>query len=125
MEIERAKTNEQFKLPVSCKSFPELVRLVYVMGLKDKSGDSSSSPGIVPGSVPPPLFSRPGVPPSYAGPISQPLMPIESHMTGANKPVSNKPGALSRDEVTPLSEAFLDIHETHKASNGGKEQDAT
>lgn len=115
MEIEHAKTNEQFKLPVSCKSFPELVRLVYVIGLKEKSSASSLSfPGIIPGSVLPQSFSRSGVPSSYSGQISQPLMPIESHMTGVNKPASNEPDTLPGDEViTPLSEnIFRDTRDT-------------
>ena len=127
MEIERTKTKEQLKLPVSCKSFPELARLVYVMGLKEKSGDSSISlSGVVPGSVLPQSFNRYGVPSSYSGRISQPLTPIEFHTTGVHKPVSHEPDAPPKDETTmPLSETFLEIHEAHKASTGEKEQDAT
>lgn len=125
MEIERAKTKEHFNLPVSCRSFPELVRLVYVIGLKDKSNDATvSSSGIVPGSLPPQLFNRSGVPLSYSGQISQPLTHVGPQMTEVNKVVSKGPDTPSKDEsITPVPEIFLQMHKTQKASPEEKEPD--
>lgn len=123
--IERVKTGEQFKIPVSCKSFPDIVRLVYVIGLKEKSGDVSLSlSGLGPGSVPFQIFSKPGVPPTFPpNQASQPMARLDPHITGANNPVARMSDERSNDEaITPLPETFL---ETRKESTGEKKRDMT
>jgi hypothetical protein len=44
--------NNTFIVPASCRPFPEIGRLLYILGLKEKSEYSLPTPGVVPHSTP-------------------------------------------------------------------------
>lgn len=107
--VERSRAGSAFRIPASCKAFPEIGRLMHVLGLREKIEPSSSTPGVVPHSTPVQVLNRSAIPPSFSGVKhpSQPLQSLNSRGNGGSTPVPKTTGHLHNDHTsTPLPGPF-------------------
>ncbi len=120
--VEHVHRGKSFRFPLSCRKFPEIRRLMYLLGFRENAEAPARTPGLMPASAPFQVPKRSTMPlnPSGTQQTSQPLPQFMVRRTGVTTPMPKDPAVLPRSGVaTPQIHPFtISQHdkttETHK-----------
>ncbi|HEX4205525.1 MAG TPA: hypothetical protein VHZ51_15290 [Ktedonobacteraceae bacterium] len=117
--VEQARNGAAFRFPPSCKQFPEIGRLLYVFGLKERVENPTSSPGSVPNSTPIHLAQRPTIPPSFSG-VKPPARPRVSQSAGRTTSLFRTTDSLHGDSKAAPAPGKIPMHRQDTKDETGK-----
>jgi hypothetical protein len=106
VSVEQVHKGKAFRLPSSCQVFPEIRRLMYLLGFKEETGAPTRTPGM----ILPQMLKKSTIPLSRPGSRqrSQPLPQFTSHHIGMATPMPKNTTVSPQDSViTPLPYSFI------------------